>query len=897
MADDPYAGLGRVVGTTKPKTNILRQKVEAGIDQSQASAASSAASAAETQAGLPFVAAEKRATIANTEADAALKAAKLAEAEAKKAAAAEAGVFESSKLREDAQNTLRKIREIRALVGGSSTGLPGQLLSGIGGTDARNLRAKLGSLSADTMLGAMADLKKASATGSTGLGQIAVFEAKALRDKIDSLDQFVDKEQLLGSLAAIEHSFRRRYALANQENPDDPEVAQQYGIITGTKPPGVEPPPTSGDLTGEMEEVRPAELRGLNTTVANMLKSGKSAAEIRGFLDTVQPGLGERSSNLEWYEDYFRQNPDKPIEPRLDMERYFVPKTGIARTVGEIADSPVGAAVIGGTDVLTGGFLDEMSDNPELARAAMSAVQQENPNAYLTGQIGSGVLGSLGVSGLAGLGAKYGLPALGAKGLAAVEGGVYGAGSADSDSDSFVDRGLGAAGGAALGYGGQKVLGGITRGASNLVGGVKNKGAELLNKYGVPLTVGEILGGGVQSAERRIGQVPFFGEAVNARQQEGLEAFNKAAFDSTLAGIGETTGGEIGVKGVQIAKQKLGAFYDNLLKGKSFVPDEDFVMNTSAIRDEIAALPNIGPTVSKELNKKVGDFFDPERALSGTDWQTALRDLKAIGSKYNNADLGPALRDNIDGLVVQFNDLAARQSPDIVEDLGRANSAYRRYSILKDAVRDPAHPELGYGVFAPETLMGKSAANAERFGARGASAEGKHPFFDLSEAGIDVLTPARKRNTALPYLLPASVTGMAAYGSHMLQGEKNKETGDVEGRDPALSALIGGTLGLASAAPYSKLAQKYLQKQLLGPKSVGRKQAGEGLKALSEVIGGGATAPLTDALINDDLPRTAHLPTVEEILSLPPARFRNSEATTEPEEVVLPDGRRALIQP
>lgn len=883
MPDNPYAGIARPVQRPQPR-NILAEKVEAGTAQSQASAASSAASAAEKIAGIPYVAAEKRATIANTQADAALKAAKLADAEAKKAAAADAKSFEAGKLREDAQNTLRKIREIRALVSGSSTGLPGQMLSGLGGTDARNLRAKLGSLAADTMLGAMADLKKASATGSTGLGQIAVFEAKALRDKIDSLDQFVDEEQLLGSLAAIEHSFRRRYALANQDNPDDPEVARQYGIILpGAKPPGDKPPPPEGDLTGEMEEVRPPELKGLNTTVSNMLKSGKSAGEIRSFLDTVQPGLGERAGDLEWYEDYFRQNPDKPIEPRLDMERYFRPKEGVARFVGEVADSPVGAAVIGGTDVLTGGFLDEMSDDPELARSVMSAVQQENPGAYLTGQVLGGVGGSAGVTGLSGLAARYGIPRLGAAGLATLEGGIYGAGSADSDS--FVDRGVGAAGGALLGRYGQKALGAATRGGANLVGGIKNKSAELLNKYGIPLTVGEMVGGGVQSAERRIGQVPFFGEAVNARQQEGLEGFNKAAFNETLADIGETTGDEIGTKGIQIAKQKLGAFYDGLLKDKSFTPDEDFVMNTSGLRDEIANLPDIGPVVSKEINKKVGDLFDPSRVLSGTDWQRGLRDLKEIGRKHKNADLGPALKDGIDGLVNEFSELAARQAPDIVEGLNRANSAYRKYSILKDAVRDPAHPEMGHGVFAPETLMKHSAANAERFGSRGVSAEGKHPFFDLSEAGIDVLTPARKRNTALPYLLPASVTGLAAYGSHHLQGERNKETGEVEGRDPALSLLIGGTLGAAAAAPYSKLAQKYLQKQLVGAKTAGQKKAGEAIRGFSKVVGGGATAPLVDLFINEDLPRTEKVPSTD-FMPLPPARFPASAVTPDDEEEV-----------
>lgn len=851
---DPIVQAGPSSTPARPPQNLRERKNLADINATGASAANAGASAAETQAGLPFVAAEKKADVAVKEA----AAADARREQERKAKASKTGAFT---LRESTDEMLSNIRNARRQTGGWATGW-GSLLKGVPGTDALALKTALEPITANIMLGKMKELKEASLTGATGFGNQTEREGKALENSIRSLNQAQGEEDLAASLAAVEKHYRRFYAFTRGENPDEPKVAARYGLILPEAKPPSGPPP--GDLTGTTEEVQVPELRGVNSTVANMLRSGITAGEIKEYLNEVQPTLGDRAKNLEWYEDYYRQNPgDTKLEPGIDIERYFKPKEGLARLVGEVAESPVGAAAIGAADTVTAGLLDEATSNPELTRSVMSAVQENNPGSYLTGQVLGG--------GAGGAGLALGLPKLGLKlapaTLAALEGGAYGFGSADSDSAT--DRLTGAGVGALMGAGGQKVLGGATKGAAALVGGAKNKAATLLDKYGVDMTLGEMMGGKLAALENKISQIPFAGGVVRARQQDSIESFNKAAFQQAVAPIGGSTGDLIGEQGINSAKRQIGDFYKNLLKGKSFVPDEDFVMNTSTLRDEIANLPNIGPTVSKEINKKVGDFFDPARALSGTEWQTALRDLKEIGSKYRSADLGPALRDGIDGLVVQFNDLATRQAPDIAEGLSKANSAYRHYSILKDAVRDLSHEDVGRGVFVPETLFQKSAMNAERYGGRGASAEGKHAFFDLADAGIDALTPARQRNRATPFLFSTGVGLGAGTLAHYLQGTKGKD-GEVEGRDPALSAILGTGTALALSAPYSKLAQKYLQKALAGPRSPGMVAKGEAIRGkIAPWAGTPAIAPLVD-LYHGNLPNTEYDPLdVEQYTRLP----------------------------
>lgn len=88
-----------------------------------------------------------------------------------------------------------------------STGLRGHLKM-FGGTDSRNLEMRLEPLRSSEALTALQELKAASKTGASGLGQVTEREIDLLMSRIASLDILQDEEQLDEALTEIEARYR-----------------------------------------------------------------------------------------------------------------------------------------------------------------------------------------------------------------------------------------------------------------------------------------------------------------------------------------------------------------------------------------------------------------------------------------------------------------------------------------------------------------------------------------------------------------------------------------------------------------------------------------------------------------------------------------------------------------
>ena len=815
-----------------PRADVVREgrKEEAQTGQIGSSAASLAASARRTTALTPLEAEEKRLAIAEKE--------RKAEADRRKKAIAEkAGKTAQFRLREDTNETLNAIKQARSLATNWSTGW-GSLLRGIPTTEALDLDAIIGAegpLGARIMLSKMGELKAQSATGATGMGSQSNAEGAALRNSIASLKQAQSKDRVLQSLADIERHYRRYYAFTQGEDPDKKDVAVRYGLITpDAKPPEASVPPTDGELTGTMEERRPAELRGVNSAVKQLFKQGRSAEEIRAYLNQVQPGMGDNAKNIEWYVDYYRQNPKGGIEPKIDLERVMVPKEGVARAIGEVAESPVGAGLIGAGDVASFGLLDELTSNPELTRAVMAGVQEENPNAYLAGQIAGGLTTGSGIQKLA---TKYGMklsPML----AASLEGGAYGLGSG---GDTFGDRALSAVTGATTGAVGGKLASYVPRVFGGMTAGIDDLSKKYLSERGIPLTLGEMTGGRLKKVEEFLSKAPIAGSAIQARRGEAVDAFNRTAFDEALAPIGETTGGKIAHQGIQTAKRKITAAYNEALGGRQFQPDTPFMDNVQDTLVRIGEIPNVGANVLFAINKKVGEFLQPGRTFDGDEFQAALRGIKNVSKDFKKNELfGSSIGPELNNLLDTFTGLVERQAPEALPLYSAANKAWRHYSVLKDAVSTSGTKNAGR--FTPDILNSAGSRNAAMFGGRGAAAEGNYPFFDLSQKALEVLTPPTREVTVGQFSVPVGLGLTTGAGAYLAQGQKNKE-GEIEGRDPVMSAGAGLLTALAAASPYSRLTQKYLQQGLMGPRSPGVKAFGEFLKGPAANVSAIAAAP------------------------------------------------------
>ena len=297
------------------------------------------------------------------------------------------------------------------------------------GQNSTNLDATLSGLKGSILTDTLATMKAQSATGASGMGSLTEKEGERLAASIGALQQAQDADSLMRNLAKVETHYRNMLALSKGEDPRRPEVAARYGIISDEDRAAAAKQGNGQVTSAGNEGVDPAMI-GANNAVKRMVRNGASAQEVRDYLNAVKPGIGDAVQGLEETINYNRQNPDKPVG--VDIEKQWTPTGGVAGALGEVGMSPWGSGVIGAADMLTGGTLDNMTANPDLTRATMAGVQQENPLSYLTGQIGGGAA--------AGLGLEAGLGRAGLSGLNAIRGGeagygaLYGAGQRRRDT-------------------------------------------------------------------------------------------------------------------------------------------------------------------------------------------------------------------------------------------------------------------------------------------------------------------------------------------------------------------------------------------------------------------------------------------------------------------------------
>jgi hypothetical protein len=114
------------------------------------------------------------------------------------------------------QLAINKIDNLVGQVNGFTTGLTGQIMSKIGGTDAFDLQAKLDALGSNLAFSELQAMRDASKTGGA-LGQVSERELALLEGALGSLNIGQSKEQLLGQLDQIKNSITR-WANAVEKN-------------------------------------------------------------------------------------------------------------------------------------------------------------------------------------------------------------------------------------------------------------------------------------------------------------------------------------------------------------------------------------------------------------------------------------------------------------------------------------------------------------------------------------------------------------------------------------------------------------------------------------------------------------------------------------------------------
>jgi len=471
----------------------------------------------------------------------------------------------------------------------------------------------------------------------------------------------------------------------------------------------------------------------------------------------------------------------------------------VGRALGGLADSAGGAYAISAADALTAGTLDNIAGGQ--SNLAMEYSRQQYPGASLAGTVTGGALGAGAAElGLARAGLGAGAAALGGD---ALYGAAYGAGSTEDGS-----RLLGAAGGGLGGLAGGAAGRGLARGVGGAFRGVQNADAQGLRAAGVPLTVGQTLGGAAKGIEDRLSGVPVLGGIVNARRLEGMQGFNRAAFDEALAPIGANTGGITGPRGIDAAQNATRQGYDNALNGVSVTRDPQFTGDYNGAIAQGSQVPRVGP----EFEAWARSDLDPLTAQPQYDGAT-IQDFiqQTRGADFGNDAMGNLVGRSVTGAEDAMRGLVNRQAPGVMPALRNADQAYRQTQVLKDAVNRARNgTRVGEtGTFAPSQLNDAAAANGKRFG--GSQGTTRQPFFNLTEAGQSVLPNSVPDSGTAGRLLTQQALGAAGLG--VLGGGAGYAGGGEDGAQAlGISGLATGGL---LAAGGSRVAQRALVASLL----------------------------------------------------------------------------------
>ncbi len=374
---------------------------------------------------------------------------------------------------------------------------------------------------------------------------------------------------------------------------------------------------------------------------------------------------------------------------------------------------------------------------------------EEDPRGAAGADVAGGIAGALTLpGGLArwSLGAAPGLlrsAGVGAA-LSAPAGALDATGRLEGDAglEDYAD----AAGEGALEAGG---IGALFGGTGNAVGRVAGpwarEAAQYLSDRGVRLTPGQLIGGNAQRAGDAMTSVPFLGNMIRQRQTEGVESFNRGAYDEALAPMRSQGRGarmaadvEMGHPAQVEAETVFNRRYGVVVPRMHAQADAPFRNDIATIS---TALPQtIRPQFADAFRRHVMNNLDPNTgALTGRALQDSLQGLRTEARRLRS-NPGHAydvdLANSLEEMRTAIENSAGRYTPArTMSDFQRINQAYGRYATLRDASSRLGAEE---GVFSPAQML-NAVRTADSSVGKGRFARGDAPMQEYAEAGRSVM--------------------------------------------------------------------------------------------------------------------------------------------------------------
>ena len=382
---------------------------------------------------------------------------------------------------------------------------------------------------------------------------------------------------------------------------------------------------------------------------------------------------------------------------------------------------------------------------------------------------------------------------------AGIMGAGYGAGSAEG---SLPERLPEAVAGGVLGAGFQKVAPTIS-----------DRAKQLMSK-GVPVTIGQALGGGYKTFEEAISGIPIAGGVVKSAQQKAVETFNPVVMNEALKPIGKKI--PLTVTGSEAFKRAIDAIGDSYEEalggiGVEFSKTTDELVSKYGSQLNAPELKKLRNLIDKELIPRIENG-----KLTGENFkkaQSSLRDAAykaSTSGDYYVEDLGSALNSVVFDITAEL----AKQKPVAAKKLALADEAYSKIVPIRRAV---TKAEASEGVFTPAQL-GTSV-----------SQEGRRQATKMARGELAMQPIARTGRDILGANLPDSGTATRNVAANMALGL----AGGTGFGMPLEGALLGGAL----SSVYTPLGQQAMRSAIVPfTGATMRSPAVAGLLAQSDMI-------------------------------------------------------------
>jgi len=351
---------------------------------------------------------------------------------------------------------------------------------------------------------------------------------------------------------------------------------------------------------------------------------------------------------------------------------------------------------------------------------------------------------------LAGLGVR------GAVKQAGIGGALYGAGAAEEMEDVPLSATLGAG----IGMGAQKIAPTISREAQALI------------KKGIPVTPGQLFGGGAKRAEEMLTSVPIMGQGIIRAQQRAMRAFPASMYNDALKPIGVKIPTDLPPRAAyNKAKAEFNKRYTKVLEGVEINVTDDLVNDIARVADDVrATLPaqqakTFDDAIQSQIfNRAVGD------KLTGKAIQDIQKNFGREAYKYGTAPgasgYDRALAEAFDAVDEKMMDVLAKYAPQKATELKQINKAYSNFKPLERAAAGAEE-----SAFTPAQALRAARAEARRQqGARAAGEARMQRQAELAKRVIgtevpDSATPARAMTAAAYGALAGLPVGMSAEGA------------------------------------------------------------------------------------------------------------------------------------